>query len=205
MVTVTAISKVQSRIRLDLSNGNDWWVTPNEFKKLQILEGEEIDPEEFEKAVILLQYPRGLNLAVSCLARRACSKEEIRRVLLRNHYNSEVTELILYKLEKGGFLDDSEFCSQWIHYRSSGKYGINRIRQELRSKGVDEQIVSEALDSISSDDQLEQATEMARKKRQLIKTNSDSYKTKGKIIQSLVRRGFSWDIAKKAWDRSESD
>ena len=205
MVTVTAISKVRSKVRIDLSNDSDWWVTPNDYKKLQVLEGDIVNPDEFGKSVMLLQYPRGLNLAVSCLARRACSKEEIRRTLVRNHYNSEVTDLILYKLEKSGFLDDSEFCSQWIHYRSTGKYGINRIRQELRRKGVDEHIVSESLDSISSDDQLFQATEIARKKRQLIKKDSDPYKAKGKIIQSLVRRGFSWDIAKKAWDRSESE
>jgi regulatory protein len=205
MVIVTSITKIGPRIRLILGDGYEWWMTLREYNRLHIYEGAEIDPEVFRQTVIQLQFPRGLSLAVSCLARRACSKEEILRTLARNHYDSEVIDLILYKLEKNGFLDDSEFCAQWIHYRSSGKYGINRIHQELRQKGVSEQIAAEALNNISPDDQLNQAVEFARKKRKLIKDHSDPYKAKGKIIQALVRRGFSWDIAKKAYDLSGSE
>ena len=107
--------------------------------------------------------------------------------------------------DAGGYLNDRAFCEQWIHYRSSGSYGAARIRQELRRKGVSESEVSEAMESVSEEDQVEAAAVLARRKRRQLGPAEDPYKTKSKIIQYLVRRGFSWDVAKKAYDLTEND
>ena len=205
MAVITEIKTVRSKCRITLSDGAVWWLTPRECRSLALQEGDEADPESLKKQVFLLQFPRGLRLAVAALARRACSTEEIRRLLSRNRYDPEIQDLVLYKLEKGGYLDDRAFCEQWIRYRSSGKYGAGRIRQELRRKGVSEQEVSEAMEAVSEEDQLDAATDLARKKRRQASGAEDLYKLKAKTIQFLVRRGFGWDTAKKAWDLSEAD
>lgn len=205
METITEVRPVQKRLRISLSDGSAWWLYPKEWRQLALQEGDEVDPEQFARQVLLIQYPRGLKLAVAALAKRACSTEEIRRLLARNHYCEEAQDMVLCKLEKGGYLNDRAFCEQWIHYRSSGSYGAARIRQELRRKGVSESEVSEAMESVSEEDQVEAAAVLARRKRRQLGPAEDPYKTKSKIIQYLVRRGFSWDVAKKAYDLTEND
>lgn len=203
MVRILSTDKIGFRVRIELSDHTVYWVTQREYNQLPYAPGDDADPAEIKKQIMLIQYPRGLKLAVSCLAKRACSKEEIRRALQRNYYDPEIVDLILYKLEKGGYLNDQDFCSRWIQYRSSAKYGANRIRQELRQKGVSEDDISTAMESIDEDEQLNAAVEIAVKKRQQAEKTADPYKTKAKIIQLLVRRGFSWSVAKKAYDLAE--
>ena len=204
MVIISNIVKVGYQYRIDTDAGHRWWVTGKDLAELNVRPGVEIDPEKMQQQVVLLQYPRGLNLAVRMLAGRACSMGEIDRKLKACHYDREVCELVLYKLEKEGFLNDAEFSSQWIHYRSGQQYGSRRIRQELKAKGVSEEQIDKAMEDCDDEESLSQAVVYAQKKLRQQKAGDDPVRTRQKVIQALVRRGYDWDIAKKAWTMAVS-
>ena len=204
MVTIQEISRNRSRVSVRLDNGEIFWLTQSDVYAEGCYEGKKYDPESFYQWIRICQYPRALNHAVSMLARRPCSTGEIRRRLMLHHYTEEVTELVLYKLEKENLLNDQEFSELWVQQRSR-KYGSRRIRQELRVKGVPESTAEKALSSVSDEEMLESATSLAVKAWSRAKPGDDPRKTRQRIISSLVRKGFDWDLARQASDTAESE
>lgn len=203
MVKITKIDFVRTAACLTLDDDRKVWLTRSDLLESGWREGQEIGKAAFDRFVELHQYPRALNQAVSMLARRPCSKGEILQNLKRHRYTDDVIGLVVYKLEKENLLDDREFSDLWVKQRG-GKLGSLRIRQELRRKGVSEETAEEALSQISDEDQLESAVALAEKAWSRTKPGEDPGKTRQRIISSLVRKGFTWDQAKKASDDAES-
>lgn len=204
MVTIQNIGFVRSMACIQLDDGRKIWLTRSDLLESGWREGASVDRDDFERFVSLRQYPRALNQAVAMLARRPCSKGEISQNLRRHRYADDVIGLVICKLEKENLLNDQEFSELWIQQRSR-KYGSRRIRQELRTKGVPESTAEEALSSLSEEEMLESATVLAAKAWSKAKPGEDLRKTRQRIIASLVRKGFDWDLAKQASDTAESE
>ena len=204
MVTIQNIGFVRSMACIQLDDGRKIWLTRSDLLESGWREGASVDREDFERFVSLRQYPRALNQAVAMLARRPCSKGEISQNLRRHRYADDVIGLVICKLEKENLLNDQEFSELWIQQRSR-KYGSRRIRQELRTKGVPESTAEEALSSLSEEEMLESATVLDAKAWSKAKPGEDLRKTRQRIIASLVRKGFDWDLAKQASDTAESE
>ncbi|MDG2252121.1 MAG: RecX family transcriptional regulator [Methylophilaceae bacterium] len=60
-------------------------------------------------------------------------------------------EDMLSELEKDSWLSDKRFTEQFIFSRKN-KFGIKKIAHELRTKGVNDLIISHAIDSIRSEE-----------------------------------------------------
>ena len=152
---------------------------------------------------LIRDYPAALDRAVRLLAERPRSKKEIRDRLSSAGYDEEVVDLVILKLEKEKLLDDQDFAEQWVQSRSR-KYGPARIRHELRIKGIDQETVQAATESMTEQDQLEHAMDAARRKIRFQGNSCDPRKLKQRIIAMLVRKGYSWELASKAYDAAMS-
>ena len=160
-----------------------------------------MERKSFEKYILVHQYPNALDRAVKSLAERPRSRKEIERLLNAAHFDASVTELVLYKLEKENLLDDRDFAEQWVLSRSR-KYGAARIRNELRIKGIDPDTAEAAMHCCPEENQLNQAVAFAIKKISSLQNDSDPYRFKKRVLSSLIRRGYSWDIAAKAYNEA---
>ena len=109
--------------------------------------------------------------------------------------------MVLYKLEKEKLLDDQQFTEQWIQYRN-GKDGAGRIYRELIHKGIDSETAREALQSMDEEEQLEHAVSLAMKKLQAKPADTDRSKLFRQITGMLVRKGYSWEISKEAFEKA---
>ncbi len=204
MVTILSVSFHRSLACLTLDDDRKIWLTRSDLRESGWSESIAVEEEAFDDFVRLHQYPRALNQAVSLLAARPCSRGEIEQNLLRHRYTDEVVDLVLYKLEKEKLLNDREFSDLWVQQRSA-KYGSRRIRMELRHKGISEGTAEEALAGLSEEKELEAAVILARKGWSKIKPGEDPRKSRQKVISSLVRKGYDWDIARQASDTAESE
>ena len=106
----------------------------------------------------------------------------------------------LLKLEKNNLLNDQEFAEVWAEYRSGKRYGPGKIKQELRAKGITSEEAQGILDHIPEEKLLENAVSLARKSLRVSKKNEDPRKTRQRVTAMIVRRGFSWDLARQALD-----
>lgn len=198
MDMITAIRKDRGRFRLTLDDGQVIVVSAELFRERPFSEGDAIDVEEYDEWLLPRQYRAALDRAVALLAARAHSRGEIEQKLLHAQYRPATVEMVLYKLEREGLLDDADFARQWAAARAGRKLGSGRIAQELRRKGVSARTIEEAISEIDHEDQLAAAAALAEKALRRVKPGEDSRKTLQRLTGMLARRGYSWEIARQA-------
>ena len=202
MVRVSSITTVRGGVVIELDDGRRYKIRHSDLAGFPVYENMEMEDSSFEKKILLCQYPEALNAAVAMLARRACSRREIRDKLFSRGWCQETVEMVFAKLDQQNLLDDRDFSGQWTRYRASGNYGTGRIYRELRSKGIDEETALESIGSISEEDQLEAASVLAVKAASRSRPGEDIFRVRNRILHALIRRGFSWEIARAACDRA---
>ena len=78
---------------------------------------------------------------------------------------SELAARLLDRFEEVGLVDDQAFARAWVQSRQPGK-GLARraLAQELRRKGVDDELARVALDEVDPEDEVEAARGLVRRK-----------------------------------------
>lgn len=89
--------------------------------------------------------------ALDLLARREHSYAEMLRKLRQRGAATDMAEIELDRLQQEGLLSDERFCEAYIHARSQRGYGPQRLREELRQRGVAESLVDRQLRSADWD------------------------------------------------------
>ena len=124
--------------------------------------------------------------ALRLLARREHSRKELERKLSPYAESSEALEVLISELKTKSQLSEARFAEERAR-QLSRKYGAARIRQDLKSKGVGEELV----EHVSSEGDLERARAiLERKYRQPAATRDE----RAKRMRFLQSRGFSSDI-----------
>lgn len=164
--------------------------------------GEPIDLREYLEWLQLHQYPHAMNDVIRFLATRARSILEVRQKLISKGYNEQLIDLVLYKLEKEGLIDDEQFAREWIRTRIQRQYGSTRILWELKRKGVCDataaQSLAQVLNDIKGDTDNDMIVLLAGKMLRRVRNEPDSNKAVRKVLSAMVRRGFSYQDANAA-------
>lgn len=204
MDMITAVRKERGFYRVTVNGDTDVLVPGSLYRERRLEEGASVDLEELDQWLMVRQYRHALDRAVAALASRAHSKHELEAKLLRVGYRPSTVEMVLYKLEKEGLLDDADFARQWVEARSNRRMGSRRIAQELRHKGIDAEQAEEALAAIDEDDQLAGAVALVEKALRREKPGEDPRKTANRILAMLARRGYGYDIARQALEEARA-
>ena len=205
MDMITSITRERGRLRVIINDDSEVLVPLSLFRERPLTVGEPIDMEEYDQWLLLRQYRHALDRAVAFLAGRARSRREMEERLLRSGYRPCTVEMVLYKLEKEGLLDDADFARQWVDARSARRMGRGRIAQELRRKGVSAREAEEALEGLSDEEQLEGAIVLVEKAMARTPSGEDPRKTAARITAMLARRGYDYDTAREAISRVMED
>ena len=204
MDIITAIRRARGHYRVTINGDSEVLMPASLFRERQLEEGAPVDLEELDNCLMVRQYRHALDRAVAALASRAHSKHELESKLLRAGYRPSTVEMVLYKLEKEGLLDDADFARQWVEARANRHMGRRRIAQELRHKGIDAEQAEEALEAIDDDDQLAGAVALVEKALRREKPGEDPRKTANRILAMLARRGYGYDIARQALEAART-
>lgn len=129
--------------------------------------------------------------ALRHLARREHSRDELARKLSRHAPSPQALESLLEFLRSKKLLSNERFAETRANWLAR-KYGAARIRQDLRSKGIADELAGRAA---SASNELETAKAiLARKYRQPAKTREERAK-RARFLQS---RGFTYDTIYQA-------
>jgi regulatory protein len=124
--------------------------------------------------------------ALRLLARREHSRAELRRKLASRAESAEALDALLGDLESRKQLSEERFAEERARWLSR-KYGVARIRQDLKARGVR----SEHLERVSSDGELDRARAILDRKYRMPATTREE---KAKRMRFLQSRGFSSEI-----------
>ena len=133
--------------------------------------------------------------ALEYLGKREYSYAELSQKLksyLEEDESFETITEILEDFKTRGWLSDARFTEQIVHARSH-KFGSAKIANELREKGVSQELIETAIEQVK-ENELDNAKEIWRKKFKAIPASRDEWARQARFLQS---RGFGFDIIKK--------
>ena len=87
-----------------------------------------------------------------------------------------------------------------MHARSH-KFGASKIANELREKGVSQELIETAIEQVK-ENELNNAKEIWRKKFKAIPASRDEWARQARFLQS---RGFGFDVIKKVLNQKVTD
>lgn len=149
-----------------------------------------------------LVFARYYNLSLRYLSYRPRSEKEVQDYLNEKSKRSElltpeIMEKIIIKLKEYKFIDDSVFLKFWFESRTKHKRKpLKVVKFELLQKGIKRSMIDEFFEDIEPALDLENAQNLAKKKMDFYR-NIEPKKRKEKVTAFLLRKGFTYDIAKK--------
>jgi regulatory protein len=129
--------------------------------------------------------------ALAFLARRAHTRVELRRKLLRKGFGCEEVEACLDDLASRGWLDDAATAASLASSRSRGGRGRRRIASELAAKGVSRADADAALARIDPVDEARSLRLALDRRARALPAGLTRQARSKKLFDHLVRRGFA--------------
>jgi regulatory protein len=120
----------------------------------------------------------------------ARSRSELSTKLAGKGVPADVAGRLLDRFEEVGLVDDQAFARAWVQSRQPGK-GLARraLAQELRRKGVDDEVARTALDEVDPEDEVEAARSLVRRK----------LRTVGRLERDTAVRRLTGMLARKGY------
>lgn len=137
-------------------------------------------------------------LCLRLLTARARTRAELAGQLTKRGYPDDVSSRVLDRLVDVGLVDDEDFAEQWVRSRHvhAGK-GKRALASELRTKGVDGEVIEAVLADIDSDAERSRAERLVADKlrRERLTDEADDAKVARRLVGMLARRGYGQTMA----------
>ena len=127
---------------------------------------------------------------------------QIKQHLRKKEYEEEAIIRAIEKAKNYRYVDDLNYANSYVRTKmKTTDKGPAIISQELKEKGVHLSFIETALEQFTPSKQLESALQFLEKKAN-IKRHDSSQAFKKRMLESLVRKGFSTEIALESWEAS---
>jgi regulatory protein len=124
------------------------------------------------------------------LALRPRSEKEVAKKLKEKGFPANIIQETLEKLRDLKYINDDSFSSQWARHLAINKlWGNRKIISDLQEKGINKDLIGEAIAAARSEISEEAAIVRILLKK-YAKKDLNNLKEKRKIFQSLMGRGF---------------
>ena len=151
-------------------------------------------------------YETAHEMALRFLEPRPRSRAEVKQQLRKKQVASDVIDQVIARLTDAGLIDDEAFAKYWVENREAFRPRAGRaLRFELKRKGLSDAAIKEAIGTLDESESAYRAgTARAVRWR-----NLERREFMEKLGAFLVRRGFSYEVAKDAakrlWDETRQD
>lgn len=153
-----------------------------------------IDEHIFKEAITNDNTKYAFNSAISLLSHKMRTKSELLSRLTDKGIHEDAVLAAIEKLMQYGYVDDKAYAKEYVESEIlSGKHGKKVIEYKLKTKGIDDDVIEDALTLYTFDTE----KEIARKSVCTLRTryrNDDAVKQRRKIFSALSRHGFDYDI-----------
>ncbi len=130
--------------------------------------------------------------AIDLLARRSHFERELERKLAKRGYDEIEIAETLERLRGESLLDDARTARELIRSRlARGPVGRNKLRADLTRRGVASEIVTEALEALTPDDDREPAREAAERWLRTRRRGRPADRERAALARHLAGKGFS--------------
>lgn len=146
------------------------------------------------------QYTAARAVVLRKLTASAKTRHQLAEALREKEFSEQIIGDVLDRMEQVHLLDDAGFAQAWVRTRhESKKLGASALRRELQLKGVADELIEDALEQLSTQDEQEAAQELIEAKLRGVEMpagyGAEERKERDKITRRLVnmlaRRGHN--------------
>lgn len=122
-----------------------------------------------------------------CNYQGRCKKEIYDKL---NSFELDETDknFIVGFLQEEGFINDERYCRSYVKSKLNlKKWGVNKIKLALITKGIDKEIIDNIISEIDKDSYKEELLNLLKNKKI---EETDPYKRKAKLIRYAVSKGY---------------
>lgn len=195
MAKITAItlqSKNIDRVNLFIDGSFYASVSRVAVYNHKLEEGKEIDKDTLDKAIFDSDKDKAFDYALTYISKYTPTAKILTNKLYEKGYGKSIVDYTVDKCKKYGYINDEEYARSYVMLNSNIK-GKNRLRQELRNKGVADSIIDKALQGLSN---TSACKEMAKKHSKNADIKDPKYRAK--LIRFLQYRGYEWEDISQA-------
>lgn len=129
-----------------------------------------------------------------CAYQERCEFDVLEKIKKLGLQNPEKTEMLIKRLQKDGFLDQTRFVNSYITGKVSiKKWGVNKIRAGLVQKRIEPVIIARGIMEIDAGLYQENLQALFEKKILALKDYKTDYQQKSKVIRFLSGKGYSFE------------
>jgi regulatory protein len=168
-------------------------------------ESADAKPEREKKPPTLERLEqRARNVLLHQLARSAKSTHQLRKILEQREIPSEIAERVLVRFTEVGLIDDQAYAETIVNSRRNFK-GLSKsaIKRELNEKGVPAPFIEQAIESITVEDDLAAAQDLAARRIRQMSTLAKDVRER-RLAGYLGRKGYPSSVVFAAIRFAES-
>lgn len=173
------------------------------IRKYNIAKGMELSEEEADRLIYENDLRRARERALYLMESRDHSYRELFDKLEKN-YSEDICFEVCNRLAEIGVINDRRYaeklCRQLFEVKKLGRY---RVRQEMRLKGLGSEIIEEAMENFSEEDEpFERLEKLVEQKYERYLTDRKGVE---KVRNALARKGYSFGEIKEVLDLYDLD
>jgi regulatory protein len=145
---------------------------------------QDADPESVARTILLDK-----------LTGQPRTRAELADLLAAREIPAEVATKVLDRFNEVGLIDDAAFASAWVESRHRGRGLAKRaLAQELRRRGVDDELARDALEELDPDQEAATARALVRRKLPSMRS-FDRQVAMRRLLGMLARKGYPGGLA----------
>ena len=147
--------------------------------------GLDIDEEHLRNLILEDEKGKALAKAIKYIGTNLKTAKQLRDYLRKKDYNLNTINYVMDKLIEYNYLDDENYARAYV-LTCSTKYGKLKLKSQLKSKGVSDEIIDKYLDTANIDS-IEKVALKYMKNREF------TYENCQKLSRFLYSRGYEFD------------
>ena len=196
-ITQIKQQKDKNRVNIYLDGKFSFGIDLENYVKLGLRVEQELTQEQIDEITKKAEFHKTFEKILNFAMVRPRSEKEYKDWMKRKKVSETIHDGLLKKLENFELLNDSKFAMWWVEQRNNFRpKPVRVLKLELRNKGLDKNIIDDVFENTQVDE--------AKIAKDLLQKNQykwnkyDTQIAKRKRIEYLGRKGFSWDVIKKA-------
>lgn len=166
--------------------------------------GDVLDEAQIAQLLKEDETKKAIASALNLIAYRARAAGELATKLRERGYSPEAIEAAIARMSELGYLDDREFADRWVENRQTYRpRSIRMLKQELRQKGVDREIIETTMDDAEIDEYAD-ALGLAEKRAASLQDLDPAVRER-RLSGFLARRGYGFDVIRRVLDALGTD
>ena len=193
---VEASRHKRGRVLVFLADGACLKITEQELLDFGLRAGDDLKEGTLAKLKEAAGVSNVKAAAADLIGKRAMSRRDLERKLREKGASEADARYAAEWLEAIGAIDDAGYAEALVRHYSQMGYGPARLRDKLREKGVPRELWDDALDQAP-----DSGAQIDRFLADKLRGQTPDEKTKKRLTDALLRRGYAWGDVKAGWTR----